>query len=109
MDHTWRSERGENALSGNLIAAIGQTPLVRLCLGERAVGSVSASLELLNPCDLSDRVARRTILEASCTGGLRDGMPVIESSSATMAYGVALAGARPGRVVHMSRTRASTR
>jgi cysteine synthase A len=85
----------------NLIDAIGQTPLVRLRLDERAIGRVYAKLELLNPFGMKDRVARRTILEAKRTGELRDGMPIIESSSGTMACGVALVGARLGHPVHI--------
>jgi cysteine synthase len=84
-----------------IIDAIGQTPLVRLRLDERAIGRVYAKLELLNPFGMKDRVARRTILEAKRTGELRDGMPIIESSSGTMACGVALVGTRLGHPVHI--------
>lgn len=85
----------------SLIDSIGHTPLVRLRLHERALGNVFAKLELLNPFGMKDRVAKRTILEAKRSGELQDGMPIIESSSGTMACGVALVGMALGHDVHI--------
>jgi cysteine synthase A len=85
----------------NMIESIGNTPLVQLHLDEQARGSVYAKLELLNPFGMKDRVARRTILEARRTGILREGSPIIESSSGTMALGVALVGTSLGHEVHI--------
>ncbi|HEU5375936.1 MAG TPA: cysteine synthase family protein [Ktedonobacteraceae bacterium] len=85
----------------SMIDAIGDTPLVRLRLHNRAVGNVFAKLELLNPFGMKDRVAKRAILEAKRTGELQDGMPIIESSSGTMACGVALVGTALGHEVHI--------
>lgn len=88
-------------LHKSMIESIGGTPLVQLRLDERARGSVYAKLELLNPFGMKDRVARRTILEARRAGVLRDGCPIIESSSGTMALGVALVGTSLGHKVHI--------
>lgn len=85
----------------NMIECIGNTPLVQLRLDAWARGSVYAKLELLNPFGMKDRVARRIILEARRTGILRDGSPIIESSSGTMALGVALVGTSLGHDVHI--------
>lgn len=74
---------------------------MRLHLHARAVRNVFAKLELLNPFGMKDRVAKRTILEAKRTGELQDGMPIIESSSGTMACGVALVGTALGHEVHI--------
>lgn len=88
-------------LYSNMIDTIGHTPLVRLGQNTPAIGKVFAKLELLNPFGMKDRVAKRIILEAKRTGELRDGMPIIESSSGTMACGVALVGTSLGHEVHI--------
>lgn len=86
----------------NIIDAIGHTPLVRLRLQQgRAGGKVFAKMELLNPFGMKDRVAKRIILEAKRKGELKEGMPIIESSSGTMACGVALVGSALGHEVHI--------
>lgn len=85
----------------HIIDTIGHTPLVRLRLHKQAVGKVFAKLELLNPFGMKDRVAKRIILEARSTGVLQDGNPIIESSSGTMACGVALVGTALGHKVHI--------
>jgi cysteine synthase A len=88
-------------LHTSIIDSIGNTPLVQLKPHKGARGTVYAKLELLNPFGMKDRVARRTILEARRTGVLRDGCPIIESSSGTMALGVALVGTSLGHEVHI--------
>ncbi len=85
----------------NLLDSIGNTPLVRLRLDEQAVGNVFAKLELLNPFGMKDRVAKQVILEAKRTGELKCGAPIVESSSGTMACGVALVGTFLGHEVHI--------
>ncbi|WP_309893124.1 cysteine synthase family protein [Archangium sp.] len=85
----------------NIIDAIGKTPLVRLRLGEGARAPVFAKMELLNPMGMKDRVAKQVILEAKRTGLLKDGAPIIESSSGTMALGLALVGTYLGHEVHI--------
>lgn len=81
--------------------AIGATPLVRLRLGEARGVEVYAKLELQNLFAMKDRVARNILLEARRIGTLRPGAPVIESSSGTMALGVALVGRSLGHDVHI--------
>jgi cysteine synthase A len=85
----------------DIVQAIGRTPLVRLRGAPSAPGLLFGKLELLNPCGMKDRAARRIILEARRTGELRDGAPIVESSSGTMALGVALVGRALGHPVHI--------
>jgi len=85
----------------NMVEAIGNTPLVKLNSGHLSKCSVYAKLELMNPFGMKDRVAKQTILEAKYTGDLQEDMPIIESSSGTMACGVALVGRQLGHEVHI--------
>ncbi|MBT2606024.1 cysteine synthase family protein [Bacillus sp. ISL-53] len=88
-------------LKQNMIDVIGNTPLVKLGQDNQALGSVFAKLELMNPFGMKDRVAKQTILTAKLLGHLKDGVPIIESSSGTMACGVALVGRHLGHEVHI--------
>ncbi|QKG84480.1 cysteine synthase family protein [Kroppenstedtia pulmonis] len=88
-------------LRKDLIDCIGDTPLVPLQADRDAVGDVYAKLELQNPFGMKDRVAKQTILEAKRSGELKEGAPIIESSSGTMACGVALVGTYLGHEVHI--------
>lgn len=88
-------------LHTNMIDVIGHTPLVRLQGDANTKGEVYAKLELLNPFGMKDRVAKQCILAAKRSGELRDGAPIIESSSGTMACGVALVGTYLGHEVHI--------
>ncbi|WP_061293914.1 pyridoxal-phosphate dependent enzyme [Herbidospora cretacea] len=81
--------------------AIGDTPLVRLRLGGRPGPAVYAKLELANPFGMKDRVARNIIRSARRVGALAEGAPIVESSSGTMALGVALVGRSMGHPVHI--------
>lgn len=99
---------GEQALSfsrggllrDNMIDAIGRTPLVRLDTPDGG-GTLYGKLEMLNPFGMKDRVAKRCILEARRKGILRSDGPIVESSSGTMALGVALVGRSLGHEVHI--------
>lgn len=84
-----------------MVDVIGNTPLVKLRLNNQSAGSVFAKLELMNPFGMKDRVAKQTILAAKLSGELKDDMPIIESSSGTMACGVALVGRHLGHDVHI--------
>lgn len=86
-------------LRTDAIDAIGRTPLMRL----RATGgaTVHAKLELANPYGMKDRVARQAILTARAEGVLADGGLIVESSSGTLAMGVALVGTYLGHEVHI--------
>lgn len=88
-------------LRKDMVDAIGRTPLVQLGFDPRSTGTVYGKLELLNPFGMKDRVAKQAILEAKRTGVLRDGAPIVESSSGTMALGVALVGTYLGHAVHI--------
>jgi cysteine synthase len=85
----------------DIVQAIGRTPLVRLRGAASAPGTLFGKLELLNPFGMKDRAARRIIVEARRTGELRAGAPIVESSSGTMALGVALVGRALGHPVHI--------
>ncbi|GLZ39379.1 pyridoxal-phosphate dependent enzyme [Actinokineospora sp. NBRC 105648] len=87
--------------SEHLIDAIGGTPLVRLRLPERPDVRAYAKLELNNLFAMKDRVARNIILRARESGALAEGAPLVESSSGTMALGVALVGRALGHPVHI--------
>lgn len=85
----------------NIIDSIGHTPSVQLRLDYRSRGKVYAKLEMQNPFGMKDRVAKRIILEARRKGILKEGAPIVESSSGTMACGVALVGTYLGHEVHI--------
>jgi cysteine synthase A len=85
----------------SVIDAIGHTPLVRLRLPEDVRTEVHAKLELQNLYGMKDRVARRIILHARESGELAPGAAIVESSSGTMACGVALVGAALGHPVYI--------
>ncbi|AEB45536.1 pyridoxal-phosphate dependent enzyme [Micromonospora maris] len=83
----------------SMVDAIGHTPLVRL----RTSGDVQlfAKLELQNPYGMKDRVAREVVLAARESGELAPGAPIVESSSGTLALGLALVGTVLGHPVHI--------
>lgn len=85
----------------NLLDTIGKTPLVKLQLQDQIEAQVYAKLELQNIFGMKDRVAKRCILEAKRSGQLKDDAPIVESSSGTMALGVALVGTSLGHDVHI--------
>ncbi len=84
----------------DLVDAIGHTPVLRLRAAPKDV-TVVAKLELQNLFAMKDRVARQVIREARDNGVLAPGAPIIESSSGTMALGLALAGHALGHPVHI--------
>jgi Cysteine synthase len=83
----------------DILDCIGHTPLVQL--RQSTGGTLYAKLEMLNPFGMKDRVAKHMLLEARRTGTLRDGAPIIETSSGTMALGLALVGNALGHPVHI--------
>ncbi|MEU6788766.1 cysteine synthase family protein [Nonomuraea angiospora] len=88
-------------LHSTVIDTIGHTPVVGLRAGDYTGVEVFAKLEMQNPFGMKDRVARQMILHARKTGELTDGAPVVESSSGTMALGLALVGPPLGHEVHI--------
>jgi S-sulfo-L-cysteine synthase (3-phospho-L-serine-dependent) len=85
----------------DIVDAVGHTPLVQLRLESACNVQVYAKLELQNLFGMKDRVAKQAILEAKRSGVLKDHAPIIESSSGTMALGVALVGTFLGHKVHI--------
>lgn len=85
----------------SIIDTIGHTPLVRLVMDAPEGVEVYAKLELQNLFAMKDRVARQVILDARRTGALAEGAPIVESSSGTMALGLALVGTYLGHPVHI--------
>ncbi|NUL04504.1 pyridoxal-phosphate dependent enzyme [Streptomyces lunaelactis] len=81
--------------------AIGNTPLVRLAVPASEGTRVYAKLELANAFGMKDRVAKNIVAEARRLGVLRPGAPIVESSSGTMALGVALVGRSLSHPVHI--------
>jgi cysteine synthase A len=85
----------------SILDAVGHTPLVRLSLDPDRDAVGYAKLEMQNLYGMKDRVAKQAILHARQTGELAPGAAVVESSSGTMALGVALVGTALGHPVHI--------
>jgi S-sulfo-L-cysteine synthase (3-phospho-L-serine-dependent) len=88
-------------LFASVTDVIGHTPLVRLRVPSVPAVEVYAKLELQNLFGMKDRAARNIVLSAKHSGALVDGAPIVESSSGTMALGVALVGRSLGHEVHI--------
>lgn len=82
-------------IAQNVVDLMRDTPLV--ALKGRAVhtrrGHLWGKLELAMPGQMKDRVARRVIRDAEAKGLLKPGGLIVESSSGTMAEGLARVGA----------------
>ncbi|MDJ0382422.1 PLP-dependent cysteine synthase family protein [Streptomyces sp. G-G2] len=79
---------------------VGHTPV--LWIGEPFAGcgrGFWAKLEGANPGGIKDRPALHMVARARSRGDLADGAPIIESSSGTLALGLALAGITFGHQV----------
>jgi S-sulfo-L-cysteine synthase (3-phospho-L-serine-dependent) len=87
-------------MSTGIVDAIGHTPLVKLRFDDVQT-EVHAKLELQNLFGMKDRVAKQAVLHARATGELLPGAPLVESSSGTMALGLALVGSALGHPVHI--------
>jgi cysteine synthase/biotin carboxylase len=84
-----------------VVEAVGHTPLVRLRIDGAPGVEAYAKLELQNLFAMKDRVARQVLLSARRSGELAPGAPIVESSSGTMALGLALVGTALGHDVHI--------
>lgn len=85
----------------SLVDSIGHTPLVRLRGGPRTRAHLYAKMELMNPFGMKDRFAAHGILAAKASGALKPGDKIIESSSGTLALGLAMVGGALGHEVHI--------
>lgn len=81
--------------------SIGHTPLVRLNGSSAARARLYGKLELMNPFGMKDRFALHAVRMAKATGELKDGGVIVESSSGTLALGLALVGRALGHEVHI--------
>ncbi len=82
----------------NVIAALGNTPLVRLNAVTRGISTpVVAKLEMMNPGgSVKDRIGIRMIEEAERKGWLQPGGTIVEPTSGNTGVGLAMAAAVKG-------------
>ncbi|MDQ3673380.1 MAG: pyridoxal-phosphate dependent enzyme, partial [Gemmatimonadota bacterium] len=82
----------------NVIAALGNTPLVRLNAVTRGISTpVVAKLEMMNPGgSVKDRIGIRMIEEAERKGWLQSGGTIVEPTSGNTGVGLAMAAAVKG-------------
>lgn len=89
--------------AGDILAAIGQTPMVELPrLTPHPDVRLYAKLEGTNPTgSVKDRVALRMLTEARTSGALRDGQAILEPSSGNTGISLAMIGGRLGHPVRI--------
>jgi cysteine synthase len=97
-----RPPGGTGAYS-DLVAAIGQTPMVELPrLAPHEGVRLFAKLEGNNPTgSVKDRVASAMIAEALASGSLRPGQTILEPSSGNTGISLAMIGSRAGHPVRI--------
>ncbi|MDF3038243.1 MAG: cystathionine beta-synthase, partial [Thermomicrobiales bacterium] len=85
-------------IRSNVIAALGNTPLVRLSNITKDIHTpVAAKLEMLNPGgSVKDRIGIRMIEEAERKGWLKPGGTIVEPTSGNTGVGLAMAAAVKG-------------
>jgi cysteine synthase A len=83
--------RGDEVCA-SVVEAIGRTPVVELARLTRGLpGRVVAKLDYLNPgLSKKDRIAREIVDDATATGELRPGQPVVELTSGNTGTGLAI-------------------
>ncbi|HEY7032660.1 MAG TPA: cystathionine beta-synthase [Thermomicrobiales bacterium] len=88
----------EQDIRPNLLATLGNTPLVRFNAVTRGIRTpVVAKLEMLNPGgSVKDRIGIRMIEEAERRGWLRPGGTIVEPTSGNTGVGLAIAAAVKG-------------
>ena len=84
----------EASIAGDLAAAIGNTPLVRLRRASEATGcTILAKAEFMNPGgSIKDRAALAIILDAERRGVLKPGGTVVEGTAGNTGIGLTLVG-----------------
>ena len=90
-------------IRGDLVAAIGQTPMVELMrLSPRPGVRLFAKIEGANPTgSVKDRIARSMLSEATASGALRPGQTILEPSSGNTGISLAMVGGRMGHPVRI--------
>jgi cysteine synthase len=85
-------ERPIGAAAASIVEVIGSTPAVELSRITRGLdGRIVAKLEYLNPgFSKKDRIAREMIDEATASGELQRGQPVVELTSGNTGTGLAI-------------------
>ena len=89
---------GAPEIRENVIAALGNTALVRLNAVTHGIRTlVAAKLEMLNPGgSVKDRIGIRMIEEAERKGWLKPGGTIVEPTSGNTGVGLAMAAAVRG-------------
>jgi len=89
-------------VSGSLLDAIGNTPMIELRRLSPLGVRLFAKLEGANPTgSVKDRIARSMILDAIASGALRPGQAILEPSSGNTGISLALVGALLGHPVRI--------
>ena len=86
-------------LDSSIVAAIGNTPLVRLSALERDVPGLElyGKLEASNPGgSVKDRLALAIVLDAEARGLLKPGDPIVEATSGNTGVALAMVAAARG-------------
>ena len=88
---------------GDLVAAIGHTPMVELRrLSPRPGVRIIAKVEGANPTgSVKDRIALSMLSQATASGALRPGQPILEPSSGNTGISLALVGGLMGHPVRI--------
>ena len=87
-----------NTGTQELLNAIGNTPLIRLCAVSEATGcDIYGKAEFMNPGgSITDRIALNMIEEAEKAGTIRPGDTLIEPTSGNTGVGLAIVAAQRG-------------
>ncbi len=87
-----------NAVAGNILELIGDTPMVRLNrIVEPGMAEVAVKIEASNPvASVKDRIAFAMIDAAERDGSLKPGMTIVEPTSGNTGIGLALVAAARG-------------
>ena len=88
---------------GDIVAAIGHTPMVELRrLAPHPGVRLFAKIEGANPTgSVKDRIARSMLADAVASGALRPGQTILEPSSGNTGISLAMIGARMGHPVRI--------
>lgn len=88
---------------GSIAAMVGHTPLVELSsLSPNPAVRLFAKLEMQNPTgSVKDRIVCRILHDATATGALEPGQPIVEASTGNTGVALAMFGRRMGHPVHV--------